>query len=106
EISDVENRFVDRVFVFAFGEKILLRASDHLRDQFIVAGARDVAGSDAASVAQDSEAIGDLAHLFEEVTDVNDGDAFGTEAANQLEEISDVVALQAAGWFIHQDDTR
>src|SRR5262249_25190614 len=81
-------------------------AADHGGDHLVVAHGRELAGRPAAAVAQDGVARGDLAHFFEKVADVDDGDAAVAQLRDEAEEALDVGALQAAGRFVHQQHAR
>ena len=56
-------------------------------------------------VAKDRKAVGDLAHLFEEVTYVDHADLLISKLANQAKEMLHVVALQTARRLVHQNDS-
>ena len=77
-----------------------------MRDQPIVARLRDGPSIHAAAIAQDGVATGDLADFFEKMTDVNDRDAARRELSDQTEQAVHVLALQAAGRLVHQEDAR
>jgi hypothetical protein len=63
-------------------------------------------GIDAAAVAQHRVPVRDLAHLLEEVADVDHRDAARPQPADEVEEPLDVRTLQAAGGLVHQHDAR
>ena len=86
------------------GEQLLDGATDHLRDQLIVSHIRHRPGGDAAPVAQDCEAVGDLPHFFKKMRDVNESRARCLQSVDEHKEAINVFALQAAGWLVHQDD--
>ena len=72
----------------------------------IIRDRTDFPGGHALPVAQDREAVGDLAHLFEEVTYVDHADLLISKLANQAKEMLNVVTLQTAGRLVHQNDSR
>ena len=82
------------------------RPPDHVRDQLIVARVRDAAAGHAAAIAQHGVAAGDLAHFFQEMADIDDRDAARRELPDQGEQAIHVLALQAAGRLVHQEDAR
>ena len=90
----------------ALREQRVDRASDHVRDERLVGDVGERAGRDAAAVAEHGEPIGDLAHLLEEVADVDDGHAARLEPPDQREQPRHVLARQAAGRLVHQHDRR
>src|SRR6266516_897707 len=66
----------------------------------------DFTGGHALPVAKDREAVCDLAHFFEEVTDVDHADLLISKLADQPKEMLHVVALQTARRLVHQNDSR
>ena len=80
--------------------------SHHHRDQFIIGHTGQLATTHAPPVPQNGEPRSNLAHFFEKVADVDDGDAAVAQAADGIEEALDVGALQAAGRLVHQQDAR
>src|SRR5207245_1960477 len=93
-------------FARSHGEKSLDGPPHHVRDQFVIGNRSDPARSHALAIAQNSEVVGYLAHFFEKVADVNHIDVLIFEFANQAEEMLDIVALQTAGWLVHQNNSR
>src|SRR5467141_1458631 len=77
-----------------------------MRNELIIRGGVDFTCGHALPVAKDREAVGDLAHLFEEVTDVDHTDLLIPKLADQPKEMLHVVALQTAGRLVHQNDSR
>ena len=88
----------------AAGEKILDWTSYHVRDHLIVRDGRDRAIRDAPAIPEHREIIGNLAHLLEKMADIDHGSALVSQLANQTKQPLNIVALQAAGRLVHQDD--
>src|SRR5439155_18039091 len=64
-----------------------------------------LAAANALPIAQDRVAVGDLSHLFEKVTDVDNGDAATAELRDQAKEPFDIRAFETAGRLVHQDES-
>src|SRR5207245_7253077 len=87
-------------------KKILHLAPYHFRDQLLVSDRGQRTCHHTLAVAEHGEAVGDLAHLFEKMTDVDDADAFSLQPSDERKKPLDIFALQAAGWLVHEDDAR
>src|SRR6185503_12650076 len=87
-------------------KQLVDRSTNNVRYQRLVARPAERAIGHAASVAEHGEDIGDGTHLFKEVADVDEPDAFTAEPPDEREQVLDVVALQAAGRLVHQHDPR
>ncbi len=105
DVDDVDEHLLARRRG-ALGEQRVDRPADHLRDQRLVGHLGEGAGGHAAAVAEHGEPIGDLAHFLEEMADVDDGHAARLQLADEREEPRHVLARQAAGRLVHQDDGR
>src|SRR5512132_1925886 len=103
KIAQCENNFL-RARSLPRRKEILYLAPNHLGDQLIVSDCPQRTGANTLTVSQHSETIGDLAHLFQKMTDVDNTDALVLQPANQCKESFHIVALQAAGGLIHKND--
>jgi len=75
-----------------------------MSDQFIVCHRTEFAMTHAESVSEDRIGVGNFAHLFKKVADVNNTDTVVPQASDQIKEMGHIVALQAAGRLVHEDD--
>ena len=78
--------------------------ADHHPDQLEL---RDVLGeafTDELAVAKDREAIADLEDLVEEVRDEHDGDTLAAQGPHDLEQLGDLVGVQAGRGLVEDQD--
>ncbi len=81
-------------------------AADHEADDVLDGGVLHLAVADGFAVAKDGPAGAERLAFLKEVADVHDGDAGVGEAADDAEEVFGVHAGEAAGGFVHDEDTR
>ena len=87
-------------------KEILDRPPYHLSDQFFIGGGGDLSCGHALSISEHGKAVGNFAHLFEKMTDVNNAQAFTSQFSDECEKAFHVLALQATGGFIHENNPR
>src|SRR6185369_7267958 len=86
-------------------KKCFLSASHHLANQLSVTDSCYLSSACASSIAQNGKAICNLSYFFQEMADIDYGDSFCAKFTDQCKQLNDIVTLQTAGRFIHQDDT-
>ena len=74
-------------------------------EQADVVGLADQPGADMGAVAQDRDAVRQFEDLFHAVADVDDGDAFRLQAADEAEELGRFLALQISRRFVEDYKT-
>ncbi len=79
-------------------------AAGHEADEGAGVGAGGGAGFDGFAVAEDGDAVGDAAELFEAVGDVDDARALGAEAADDFEEAAGFAFGEGGGGFVEDED--
>ena len=102
EVFEFEDRFTDGVR--NLGIDIFEFAADHVMNDFVELGAGHFAVRDCFAVPQNGVAVGDALTLLEEMGDVDDGDAMGSEAVDGVKEIFGVDLGEGAGGFVHDED--
>src|SRR6266481_8406951 len=102
KIAHLEHHLIAGAFL-ARWEKILDRPADHLHDQILVGYRGQQTGADTSPVAKNGVAVRNRSHLFKEVANVNDADSIVPQTPDKRKELGYIFALQAAGWFVHQD---
>ena len=65
---------------------LVVEAAKHVPDEFDLAQGSDLAAEHGAPVSQNGHLVADLEDLIDEVADVDDGDPFGLEAADDVEQ--------------------
>ena len=88
----------------AAGIEVIDLAAHHQLDDGLRRQLRRRTATGVAAVAQDDDAIGDRFDLFDEVRDVDDGEALRLETADQREEPLDVGVGEAARRLVEHDD--
>ncbi len=79
-------------------------AADHGLDELQLRRLGGDVLADELAVAQDRHAVGDLEDLLEEVRDEHDRDAVGAERAHDLEQLGDLVGVQAGGGLVEDQE--
>ena len=79
-------------------------AADHHRDHLVDRDVLDVDGVNVLAVTEDREAVADLHNFFQTVGDVNDGDAFVFQFADDVEQGVDLFFGQRRGRFVKKQD--
>ena len=87
-------------------EEVLDAAADHQGHDLLARGRAVGPAARVAPVAQHHEPVGDLFHFLDEVRDVDDGVAVRLQPAHQLEQALDVLAAEAAGGLVEDEDAR
>jgi hypothetical protein len=75
-------------------------APEHRGDQRLRPQLARAPFADPGAVAQDRDAVRHLVHLIKEVGDEHDGQAFAAQPAQHLEQLADLVLVQAGGRLI------
>lgn len=78
-------------------------AADHEAHDFVEVHGGDLAGGDEVAVAEHADAVGDEADFLEPMGDVEDGDAFGAETSDLLEEVGDFGGGEGGGGFVEDE---
>ena len=86
------------------GVVLLDGAADHALDDVVDGGGGHVGGFDVLAVAEDGDAVAKALDFLEAVRDVDQGDAAGLEAVDELEESLGLGQGERAGRFVHDDD--
>jgi hypothetical protein len=104
EISHAQPRGPERQFLLVIQFSQL--APDHHRDDLLRIGFPRGARADEPPVAQYRDAIGDLEHLLEPMTDEHDRRAGVAQLANDAEEVRDLAGREGGRRFVHQQHPR
>ncbi len=82
----------------------LANVASHHQTHNLFGRHRSLSTTDEAAVAEHDDAIADLAHLLDEVRNVDDRVTPCLEATNQRKQMGDVVTSQAAGGLVEDHD--
>src|SRR4029077_508545 len=82
-----------------------LGPSNHVGDKLVsIEGRHSDVGGCVPSIAKHSHAVAELEHLFQLVTDENEGHVVAAQIAQNPEEVTDLVGGDRGGGFVHQED--
>ena len=103
---DLQHRLAERGGVVLLREHELDRPAGHQPDQLRGGGVgHRQAGGDRASVLEDGDPVADLPDLLEAVRDVDDGDTFAGQVADDAEQVLDLAGVQDRGRLVHHDES-
>ena len=104
QIVDIDGDVADLAFMF--GIAVVERTADDHVDQFIHREAFHRAGALILAVADNSDALADLAELFQAVGDVDHADALLLKVADDVHQLIDLFFGQRRGGFVQNKDLR
>ena len=104
ETRDREQRFA-RLMRYG-GKQVVDAASNHQRNNLRLAHRRQIAAADRLAVAQHGVTIGDLAHFFQKMADVDDAAAGRLESADGLKQPASVLLRERTGRLVEDNHPR